>query len=111
MLPWKRPEPHPDFEADARVLLDRVRADLDADRPLTFENRGIWSGKWTRRGQPRRLHKPKLAEPNLYLAQCVWCEHLREPRRAQNTSCERRHTDEDRTAHGERSSGDALRTL
>ena len=78
MLPWKRPKPHPDFEADARVLLDAVRADLGANRPLTFKNREIWSGSWTRRGQARGLHKHKLAEPDLWLAKCAWCEQLRE---------------------------------
>lgn len=84
MLPWTRPEPHADFEADAKKLLDAVRADIVGGK-LTgealgkvFKNREIWSGKWSRRSQTKGLHKYKLAEPDHWLAKCAWCERLYE---------------------------------
>lgn len=80
MLPWTRPDPHEDFEADARVLLAAFRADVEEGKAHgeAFETRKIWSGSWTRRGQPRGLHKRKLAEPFPYATKCAWCERPRD---------------------------------
>lgn len=85
MLPWVRPDPHPDFAADAKALLTALRADVDAHKGVPhsdhFKNREIWTSSWRRRSQPAGLHKASLAGPELGPVKCVWCEQLRSAKR------------------------------
>ncbi len=82
MFPWKRPDPHDEFDADAKTLLARLRDDVAArggqPQNADFANREIWSGTWSRRGQPAGLHKVKLLGPEPKVAKCVWCERYRD---------------------------------
>lgn len=80
MLPWTRPEPHPEFEADAAALLEAVRGEIKAGKSPseTLEHRTIWSGSWKRRQQRPGIHKAKLAEPDGWFPKCAWCERKRD---------------------------------
>lgn len=87
MLPWTRPAPHKEFEADARALLDALRKDIAKDKSKdksqhdAFKNRKIWSGSWKRGQQQTGVHKLTLAGQNLWEPKCVWCERKRDLRR------------------------------
>lgn len=80
MLPWTRPDPHTEFEADARALLAAFREAVADGKTHSeaFESRKIWSGTWKRRQQQAGLHKKKLAGPLRWTTKCVWCERLRD---------------------------------
>ncbi len=77
MFPWTRPPPHSDFQNDARSLLNDLQKDI-ADNPIDFKNRDIWSGGWSRRGQPPGLHKWALVGSVAESAKCIWCERIRD---------------------------------
>jgi hypothetical protein len=78
MLPWTRPHPHPAFQNDAQCLHEELQDDILQGKPIVFTNRDIWSGKWTRRGQPRGLHKRALVGSMAETAKCIWCERIRD---------------------------------
>lgn len=78
MFPWTRPPPHGDFFKDAQSLLQAVQDDVTQGKPIAFDNRDIWSGKWSRRGQTKGLHKHALVGSAAEFAKCVWCERIRD---------------------------------
>jgi len=84
MLPWNRPDPHPEFEPDAAVLLAELRADVAKNKGVPhgdhFKNREIWTSSWARRKQQRGLHKTALGGAESWLSKCVWCEQQRPPK-------------------------------
>ena len=79
MMPWMRPEPHDDFERDARKALEDFQTAVSTGTPhhKAFKGREIWTGSWTRRSQPRGVHKSRL-QGGAEVAKCVWCEQIRE---------------------------------
>ena len=78
MFPWTRPLPHSDFQKDAQSLLDDLQKDIGDGKPIDFKNSDIWSGTWTRRGQPLGLHKRALVGSVAESAKCIWCERIRD---------------------------------
>jgi hypothetical protein len=80
-MPWKHPEPHEDFAADAARLLDELRADVAGRGGVPhsdcFRNRELWTSSWQRGNQPRGLHKTALSGPEPWFSKCIWCEQLR----------------------------------
>lgn len=81
MFPWTRPLPHADFQNDALNLLREALDEFNQGKPIGFKNREIWSGGWSRRGQPDGLHKHALVGSTAHNAKCVWCERVRDVKR------------------------------
>lgn len=80
MFPWTRPRPHAEFASDAADLLGKLRNDITNGRGISFKNREIWTGSWSRRSQTPGLHKATLIGPEWLdgYAKCVWCERVRD---------------------------------